>query len=100
MGKSQDDAEAMSNEVPAHPVTLTGAYYLGRFEVTQAQWKKVMGDEARERREPATAGTGAVQIGGAGGAVFAGLCWISGVQELREIADKVRRRLRRSATRA
>ena len=70
MGKSQGDAEAMSNEVPAHPVTLTGAYYLGRFEVTQAQWKKVMGDEVRERREPATAGTGAVQIGGAGGAVF------------------------------
>jgi formylglycine-generating enzyme required for sulfatase activity len=29
-----------------------------------------MGDEARERREPATAGNGAVQIGGAGGAVF------------------------------
>ena len=42
----------------------------------------------------------AVVIGGAGGAVFAGLCWISGVQEIREIADKVLRRLRRNAIRA
>jgi len=32
-----------SNENPVHQVTLTQAYYLGRYEVTQAQWTAVMG---------------------------------------------------------
>jgi formylglycine-generating enzyme required for sulfatase activity len=30
-------------ENPAHKVTL-GGYYIGKYEVTQAQWKSVMGD--------------------------------------------------------
>jgi len=32
-----------SAENPVHQVTLTQAYYLGRYEVTQAQWTAVMG---------------------------------------------------------
>jgi formylglycine-generating enzyme required for sulfatase activity len=28
---------------PVHPVTLTNAFYLGRYEVTQAQWQATMG---------------------------------------------------------
>jgi formylglycine-generating enzyme required for sulfatase activity len=31
------------DEFPVHEVTLTLAFYLGRFEVTQAQWTAVMG---------------------------------------------------------
>lgn len=30
-------------EFPAHQVTLTQGFYLGKFEVTQAQWQAVMG---------------------------------------------------------
>ena len=30
-------------ELPVHTVTLTNAYYLGRYEVTQAQWQAKMG---------------------------------------------------------
>ena len=30
-------------EIPTHPVTLTQAFYLGRYEVTQAQWTAVIG---------------------------------------------------------
>jgi formylglycine-generating enzyme required for sulfatase activity len=30
-------------EVPVHTVTLTNAFYMGRFEVTQAQWQARMG---------------------------------------------------------
>jgi len=33
----------LSDENPVHQVTLTQAYYLGRYEVTQAQWTAVMG---------------------------------------------------------
>jgi formylglycine-generating enzyme required for sulfatase activity len=32
-----------SNENPVHAVTLTNAFYLGRYEVTQAQWTARMG---------------------------------------------------------
>ncbi len=30
------------DEMPAHRVNITAPFYLGRFEVTQAQWEKVM----------------------------------------------------------
>ncbi len=30
-------------ELPVHPVSLTKAFYLGRYEVTQAQWEAKMG---------------------------------------------------------
>ena len=32
-----------SDESPTHQVTLTNAFYMGRYEVTQAQWTAVMG---------------------------------------------------------
>ena len=32
-----------SQEQPVHQVTLTNAFYLGRYEVTQAQWQATMG---------------------------------------------------------
>jgi len=32
------------NENPVHQVTLTNAFYLGRYEVTQAQWQASMGN--------------------------------------------------------
>ena len=43
MGMSPGDKEAQNNEKPAHEVTITKAFYLGRTEVTQEQWMKVMG---------------------------------------------------------
>jgi formylglycine-generating enzyme required for sulfatase activity len=30
-------------ELPTHQVTITNAYYLGRYEVTQGQWESVVG---------------------------------------------------------
>ena len=32
------------DERPAHKVTLTKPYYIGKYEVTQEQWEKVMGE--------------------------------------------------------
>jgi formylglycine-generating enzyme required for sulfatase activity len=32
-----------SEELPTHQVTLTNAFYLGRYELTQAQWVATMG---------------------------------------------------------
>ena len=41
MGASPGDTQASDDEEPAHEVTITKAFYLGRTAVTQAQWFKV-----------------------------------------------------------
>ena len=46
MGASPGDTEATDAEKPAHEVTLTNPFYLGRTEITQAQWYEVTGEEA------------------------------------------------------
>ena len=38
-----DSYGCYGQEQPVHSVTLTNAYYLGRYEVTQAQWQAKMG---------------------------------------------------------
>jgi len=40
------------NEGPIHAVTLTGAFYVGRYEVTQAQWTARMGFNPSLWRNP------------------------------------------------
>jgi formylglycine-generating enzyme required for sulfatase activity len=37
-----------TSEVPVHTVTLTNAFYMGRYEVTQAQWTARMGSNPSE----------------------------------------------------
>ncbi len=39
---SEQGSDAYNNEKPAHSVTLSN-YYIGKYEVTQAEWKAVMG---------------------------------------------------------
>ena len=43
MGCSPEDIECGTDESPAHQVTLTNAFYMGKTEVTQAQWQAKMG---------------------------------------------------------
>lgn len=43
MGMSVGDDAASSDERPAHEVILTKPFYLGRTEVTQEQWTRIMG---------------------------------------------------------
>ena len=44
MGSPDADAEADDNEKPAHRVTISQPFYLGKHPVTQAQWATVMGN--------------------------------------------------------
>ncbi|MEO5363284.1 MAG: formylglycine-generating enzyme family protein [Magnetococcus sp. DMHC-8] len=37
-------ADVNDDELPRHAVTISRAFYLGKYEVTQAQWEAVMGD--------------------------------------------------------
>ncbi len=44
MGSPDSDTEAHKNEKPAHRVTISQPFYLGKYPVTQAQWEAVMGN--------------------------------------------------------
>lgn len=46
MGSANDLRDAPSSEKPRHKVTISKPYYLGKFEVTQAQWQAVMGSSS------------------------------------------------------
>ena len=35
-------SKKLSNEMPVHEVTISKGFYMGRYEVTQEQWQKVM----------------------------------------------------------
>ena len=43
-GAAPEDAEAAANERPAHPVAVNEPFYLGRHEVSGAEWAAVMGE--------------------------------------------------------
>jgi formylglycine-generating enzyme required for sulfatase activity len=43
-----------SDENPVHTVTLTNAFYLGRYEVTQAQWQARMGSNPSYWQSPSS----------------------------------------------
>jgi len=45
---ASQQSECYSFENPVHQVTLTNAFYLGRYEVTQAQWTARMGSNPSE----------------------------------------------------
>ena len=38
------DADGEADERPAHQVTISRPFYLGKYEVTQAQWHAIMGN--------------------------------------------------------
>ncbi len=43
MGATPEMQDPLEDEKPVHRVTLTNNYYIGKYEVTQALWKIVMG---------------------------------------------------------
>jgi len=45
MGSPESDSLALDSEKPQHNVTLTQAFYMAITQVTQGQWKSVMGTE-------------------------------------------------------
>ncbi len=49
MGMSPGDEQATEVESPAHEVTISKAFYLGRTEVTQKQWERVMDGSPSKR---------------------------------------------------
>ncbi|RZN40296.1 MAG: formylglycine-generating enzyme family protein [Methanosarcinales archaeon] len=47
MGSPSDEEGMWDNEGPVHRVTIRKAFYMGRYEVTQEQWREVMGATSR-----------------------------------------------------
>ena len=48
MGATPEMEDPLDKEKPTHIVTLTNDYYIGKYEVTQALWKAVMGSNPSE----------------------------------------------------
>ncbi len=44
MGSPSTEKDRFSNEGPVHRVKLANAFYMGKYEVTQKQWREVMGN--------------------------------------------------------
>jgi len=44
MGSPLNEVGRQNDEGPPHAVNITESFYLGRFEITQAQWEAVMGN--------------------------------------------------------
>jgi formylglycine-generating enzyme required for sulfatase activity len=40
-----------TNEKPVHQVTISNGFYIGRYEVTQGQWRQVMGTTVKQQRD-------------------------------------------------
>lgn len=45
MGSTSDEDKRDDDEGPVHKVTIKEPFYLGKFEVTQEQWREVMGND-------------------------------------------------------
>jgi len=43
MGSSSNEDDSVGDETPVHQVTISKDYYMGKYEVTQGQWKAIMG---------------------------------------------------------
>ncbi|MEW6235527.1 MAG: SUMF1/EgtB/PvdO family nonheme iron enzyme [Candidatus Omnitrophota bacterium] len=44
MGSPESEKDQDPDEGPQHQVTLTKPFYMGKYEVTQAQWQAIMGN--------------------------------------------------------
>jgi formylglycine-generating enzyme required for sulfatase activity len=44
MGSPSDEEGRYSDEGPVHHVNIGNAFYMGKYEVTQKQWREIMGD--------------------------------------------------------
>jgi formylglycine-generating enzyme required for sulfatase activity len=43
MGSPENESLRQSDEGPQHPVTIARGFWMGKYEVTQGQWKAIMG---------------------------------------------------------
>jgi len=50
MGCSEGDDECLGDERPQHPVQISQPFYLGKYEVTQAQWTALMANNSSQFR--------------------------------------------------
>ena len=63
MGCSGERKDCYNNEMPAHKVTLSNFYYIGKYEVTQKLWHAVMGITIQQQHKLVSA----ISVFGEGG---------------------------------
>lgn len=43
MGRTQYELNMNTDEMPEHEIEITNSFYMGKYEITQAQWESIMG---------------------------------------------------------
>jgi hypothetical protein len=51
MGAKENEAGSSASEKPQHLVQIPKLFYLGKYEITQKQWKAVMGNNPSQNKE-------------------------------------------------
>lgn len=52
MGSAYPEQSRANDEGPVHRITISKPFYIGRYEITQAQWKAVMGYSLSHLKDP------------------------------------------------
>ncbi len=63
MGSPDSESSADDGEKPPHTVTISEPFYMGKYEVTQGQWKAVMGTTIEKQRDKARKGLPLIGVG-------------------------------------
>jgi len=50
MGSPSTEANRCSNEGPVHTVTISKDFYMGKFQVTQSQWRHIIGNNSSSNK--------------------------------------------------
>jgi formylglycine-generating enzyme required for sulfatase activity len=53
-GASSDDSDSNASEKPQHEVLITDDFFMGMMEISQKQWKSVMGEESLNQKISST----------------------------------------------
>lgn len=87
MGSPESDKDAIARtEMPQHQVRITKPFYLGKFEVTQGQWKAVMSSEPWIR--PQQEGIGYLHIKQGDDYPATHVTWDETVEFCRKLSEK------------
>jgi formylglycine-generating enzyme required for sulfatase activity len=80
MGSPETEAGRVSNEGPPHLVTISNSFYMGAYELTQAQYEAVMGKSPAEPKGPDN--------------MVANVTWLDAVAFCKKLSDKTRKTVR------
>ena len=92
MGSLKSDADPREDEMPRHPVRITQPFYLGMYEVTQAEYEQIFPDRKSFFRWPDGGGKDRVAEMETAGFPAELVKWVDAVEFCRLLSDQPKER--------